>query len=484
MTTMPTRPLAKTLPFVLASVMLGLIVYLYFHLLHANTTTIAMTFIVAILVVAASWGLRVSLYTSIVAALCFNYFFLPPFLTFTIADPQNWFALITFLATGIIASNLSDRAQNQSRISDTRRREAERLYEFSQQLLLAHNVVSLVAEIPEKIVNIFALNNVALYLQSRDQTYRSDPEFFTKDRDLRAAALAQSLSMREDGMAFIPIRLGSRPIGAFAIDRPGISVETLDAIGGLIAIAIERARAVETLSRSEAGRESERLRNALLDSVTHQLRTPLTSITLAISSLRSDSDLSAEARSEMMLVIEEEADRLNQLISQSVEMAELDADEVKLELEPTDLGVFLPTALAEAKINPSQHEVEIRIAPGLPKLWLDHGRIAKVLLHLLENAANYSPAGAPITLSAEAAGKCVTISVSDHGPGVDEAERTMIFDKFYRGERERFHVQGTGMGLAIAKAIVEAHHGTISVSSKLGQGSTFSITLPINGPVS
>ena len=289
----------------------------------------------------------------------------------------------------------------------------------------------------------------------------------------------QDHSTRDGNITFVPIRLGMRPIGAFAIAGTGVSRETLDAVGGLIAIAVERARAVETLSRSEASRESERLRNALLDSVTHQLRTPLTSITAAISSLRSDSDLPADARSELMMVIEEEAIRLNLLISQAVEMAELDTDDVKLDVTETQIETLLPEAVKDAKINAALHPIEMHLAPSLPAVWLDRPRILKVLLHLIENAANYSPAGTPIILSAEAAGRSVVISVADRGPGIDDLERLMIFDKFYRGESQRFQVHGTGMGLAIAKAIVEAHHGTIAVTSQLGQGSVFSFNLPI-----
>jgi two-component system sensor histidine kinase KdpD len=482
MTTMQKRLLIQIIPYMAASAMLAVIVYVYYRLLHVNATTVAMTFTVGILLISAYWGLRVSVYMSVAAALCFNYFFLPPFLTFTVSDRQNWVALASFLATGIIASNLSDRAQTENRISNRRRREAERLYEFSQQLLVAPNVVELVAAIPGKLMNVFALRNVALFLQSRNQTYRSDSAFFANDRELRVAAQVQDHSTREGNITFVPIRLGMRPIGAFAIAGTGVSRETLDAVGGLIAIAVERARAVETLSRSEASRESERLRNAILDSVTHQLRTPLTSITMAISSLRNDPGLPTELREEMMTVIEEEAHRLNLLISQAVEMAELDTDDVRLELAEADIAALLPQALAEAKINQALHPVEIHVAPSLPKVQLDRARIVKVLLHLIENAANYSPPGTPIILSAEASGRCIMVSVADRGPGIDDLERMMIFDKFYRGESQRFRVQGTGMGLAIAKAIVEAHHGAISVTSQLGQGSVFSFTLPVSPP--
>src|ERR1700680_4241775 len=185
MSSMQKRLLAQILPYIVASIMVGLIVFLYFRFLHVNTTTVALSLLVAILFISTWWGLRVSIYMSVAAALCFNFFFLPPFLTFTISDAQNWVALLAFLTTGILASNLSDRAQTETRISNRRRRGAERLYEFSQQLLLAPNVVELVGVIPARMVNVFALRSGALYLQARNQTYRSDPEFFADDRELR-----------------------------------------------------------------------------------------------------------------------------------------------------------------------------------------------------------------------------------------------------------------------------------------------------------
>jgi two-component system sensor histidine kinase KdpD len=500
MHSMQKRLLAQILPYVAASVMVALIVLLYFRYLHVNATTVSLTLLIAILFASAWWGLQVSIYMSVAAALCFNFFFLPPFLTFTISDSQNWVALLAFLTTGILASNLSDRAQAETRISNRRRREAERLYEFSQQLLLAPNVVELVGMIPARMVNVFALRNAALFLQARHQTYRSDPDFFADDRDLREVGQlgegGRWLGMnpnqrqstfsngdeatREGNITIVPIRLGMRPIGSIAIAGTGVSPETLDAIGGLIAIAVERARAVETLTRSEAGRESERLRNALLDSVTHQLRTPLTSITAAISSLREDQDLSPESREELEAVIEEEALRLDKLIAEAVEMAELD-DDVKLEMEEARLEDVVREAIAEAHIKPAEHAVEVHMQPGMPAIRMDQARIVKVMLHLLENAANYSPAGTPIIVSAEMLGARVSVSVADRGPGIDDLERMMVFDKFYRGQSQRYRVQGTGMGLAIAKAIVEAHHGGISVTSQLGQGSVFTFTLPIQG---
>ncbi|HEY6373883.1 MAG TPA: ATP-binding protein, partial [Edaphobacter sp.] len=245
------------------------------------------------------------------------------------------------------------------------------------------------------------------------------------------------------------------------------------------AIAIERAGAVETLTRVEASRESERLRNALLDSVAHELRTPLTSITAAITSLRSDPLLNREQSDEMMQVIEEEAGRLDRLVGQAMEMAELDAHDIQLDLRPHSMREAVDLALEAVQVPLRNHPVDVRLADSLPRVEMDLERIAKVLQHLLENAAKYSAEGSPIFISAEVSRGRLVTSVADRGAGVDDFERMMIFDKFYRGQGQRYRVQGTGMGLAIAKAIVEAHGGSIEVTSQAGQGSVFSFALPL-----
>ena len=455
------------------------IVFVYSRLIHVNATTAALSLLVGILFISASWGIRQAVYMSVLSALAFNYYFLPPLLTFTIGDEQNWVALFAFLTTGIVASQLAERARRETLASNRRRREAERLYEFSQRLLVTGNVIDLLTAVPSTIAVTFTLRGAALCLAANDRIYRSSPDFM----EVSADALRESLHNREHtklprDVTLVPIRLGMRITGALGIAGSALSPEMLDAIGGLIAIAIERAGAVETLSKSEAARESERLRNALLDSVTHELRTPLTAILAAITSLRSDANFNPEQREELMTVIEEEAERLNRLVGQAVEMAELDAHEVKLDLAPHSMREAINEAVARSPLD-AKHPVEIRVPETLPDVVMDITRIAKVLQHLLENAIKYSPEGSPIFVSAEIdRGKLIT-SVADRGPGIDDLERMMIFDKFYRGQSQRYRVHGTGMGLAIAKAIVEAHGGMIDVTSQLGQGSVFSFALPI-----
>jgi two-component system sensor histidine kinase KdpD len=450
----------------------------YFRWVHANEMTVALTMIIAILIVAANWGLRHSIYLSILSSAAFNFFFLPPVLTFTIRDGRNWVALLAFLVTGIIASQLAERARREAKSSRRRQREAERLYEFSQQMLVQGDVIDLLNVLPHMIAATFNLVGAAVYLRERDRVYRSSPDYMdVTAAELRDAAFSRDHRTDEArGVTLVPILLGTRPIGAVGITGSGTSPEALDAVCGLAAIAIERAGAVETLARVEASRESERLRNALLDSVAHELRTPLTSITAAITSLRND-PLDGEQRGEMMEVIEEEAGRLNRLVGQAMEMADLDAHDIKLDLRLHPIREAVDLALEAVQVK--DHPVEIRLPETLPMVEMDLERIAKVLQHLIENAAKYSAEGSPIFISAEVARGELVTSVADRGVGVDDFERMMIFDKFYRGQGQRYRVQGTGMGLAIAKAIVEAHEGSIKVTSQPGQGSVFSFHLPL-----
>lgn len=471
----------KVLRFVAAVAIVAAIVTLYTRLVKVNPTTVALSFLLAVLIISASWGLTIAVFMSFVAALAFNFFFLPPVGTFTIADTQNWVALFAFLVTAVVASNLSERVRREVRAADERRQEVERLYSFSQDLLVSENVVELLNAIPRHIVNTFDVALAAMYVIERDRVYRSSSDGTGPEKDeLKVAAARSELIIdREKGMSFVPIRMGTRTSGILALGGSGMSQPTLEAVGALIAVAIERAAAVETLTRTEAARESERLRSALLDSVTHEFRTPLTSIKASVSSLLSETQLSQEQRHELLTVIDEESDRLNRLVGEAVEMAQLDAKEVKLDLRPHAIEDAVDAALEESKQILARNPVEVHLSDHLPRAMMDIAWITKVLRHLLENAVKYSQPDSPIFVSAEEKNDRLIINVADRGSGIDDLERSLIFDKFYRGQSQRYRVQGTGMGLAIVKAIVEAHGGRINVTSQLEQGSVFSFGLPL-----
>ena len=457
------------------------ITFLYRRMIHVNSTTVALTFLLAVLVVSTTMGIAVSVFMSVAAMLAFNYFFLPPVGTFTIADPQNWVALFAFLFVAVVASELSSRTRQTAQEASARRRELERLYNFSQQLLESGNVIELLNRIPVQIVDIFEVGAAALFLAEKQKVYRSGPVVPLLDVERLKMALARDeVSIdEENGACFVPVRLGLRALGSLGISGTPLSRHTLEAIGNLIAIAIERARATEQLGQSEATREGERLRSALLDSVTHDLRTPLTSIKASITTLLSPAELQPEQRQELLTVINEETDRLNHLVGEASEMAALEAG-VKLQLEPHRVDEIIEAAMKDCRTLLGSRPVRVEIPTTLPAVRADLGRAKEVLLQLLQNANQYSPAKEPVTISAETTGNFVTVSVADRGAGVEDPEQSLIFEKFYRGKDQRYLIQGTGMGLPIAKAIVEAHGGSLSVTSQLGNGSVFSFTLPID----
>lgn len=459
-----------------------LAIVLLFRLIHVgNPTTVALTFLLTVLIVSTLWGLRASVVTAIMATLAFNYFFLPPVGTFTIADPQNWVALFAFLVTAVIASQLSARAQREATNANDRRRDVERLYGFSQQLLASDNVVELLNALPRYIVEAFGVKAAAIALPERPDIYRSTPEIGSLDsHDLQlVCSRGEPRIDPQRELAFMPLRMGVRTVGSLGLSGSRLSRESLDALSGLIAIAIERARAMESLSRTEAARESEQLRSVLLDSVTHEFRTPLTSIKASVTSLLSEGQLDEVQKRELLTVINEESDRLNRLVGEAAEMARLDANQVELHLGPHSIQEALDAAVDDCKKMIGKHPLEIRLPDKLPPVRMDVTRIKEVLMHLLENAAKYSPNDSPIQLTGEVRNRTLMTSVSDRGPGIDDFEQGLIFDKFYRGRNQRMAIQGTGMGLAIAKAIVEAHGGTIGVTSQLGHGSVFYFTLPL-----
>jgi len=477
----------KAVQFGASALIICIIVAFYTRVVRVNPTTAALTLLLAVLIVSANWGLTTAVWMSVVAALAFNFFFLPPVGTFTIADTQNWVALFAFLCTAVIASNLSERARREARAAENRRIEVERLYAFSQQLLVTENVVELLNSIPGHVIETFGGLAAAIYVAARDRIYRSsaDQTRITDDELKMAAARGELVIDAQNQLSMVPLRLGMRSIGLLGFVGKPLSHETLEAIGSLVGIAIERAAAVAELSRTEAARESERLRSALLDSVTHEFRTPLTSIKASVSSLLGGNQLAREEQQELLTVIDEESDRLNRLVGEAVEMAQLDANEVKLNLRPHRMEDVMRTAVEDSAPLLQQNPVEIRLPEKLPLAVMDEAWIAKVLRHLLENAAKYSSPGSPIFVSCEVKKDRLITNVADRGSGIDDLERSMIFDKFYRGQSQRYRVQGTGMGLAIVKAIVEAHGGRIGVTSQLGQGSVFSFGLPLakEGPI-
>jgi two-component system sensor histidine kinase KdpD len=433
-----------------------------------------------VLFLAAEWGLRYAVATSIAATAAYNYYFLPPVETFTINDPQNWLAIFAFLTVSVVGSRLSERAREEADDARRRQRELEVLYGLSRQLLQTENVASLLNAISPAIMLVTRADAVVLYLLDGDRRYMAGDSSLIQMDDIGLRQLSQTLPAPDTvgQQARVPLRVGVRPRGLLLINGVSLSMETLEAMGGLISVSIDRAQALEDVTRGEAAKESERLRSLMIDSITHELRTPLTAIKAAASMLLLPKTLDPAEQSELLTVIDEESDRLNQLVSEAVEMAQLDTQEVHMRFGAMAVEELVRRAMESCSSLLDGREVKVSL-PALPPVKADAEFITKVLANLIENAAKYSPAGSPIFISADRKGEMISVSVADRGIGIDLAEQSLIFERFYRANVPSQQTWGTGMGLAISRAIIEAHHGTLSVTSQLGEGSVFSFTLPV-----
>lgn len=421
----------------------------------ANATTVGFAYLLVVLAVASWFGFPEALAASCAAAAQYNFYFLPPVGTFTIADTRNWVALGSFLITAMVASELSASARRQAREAELRRRDINRLYELTRATLLA-DPDSITQEIERALVSIFGFRDARLEL--------------TRDGNNNAAAPSSTVW---------PLRVGKGEIGRLRIWGSTVNQEGSGAIAGIVAIALERARVLRESSHLQALRESESLKTALLDAVTHDLRTPLTSIKAAVTALldREGSTALEASRGDLLAAINEESDHLNHILQTLLDMARVEAGVLRLEPRPQSLAPIVEAAIAQARVDPAR--VRVRLPPSLPMAQADGPLLSQALAQLLANAGTYSAPHSPIELGAESEVGYVTVTVSDHGTGIPAASMPYIFDKFYRDPQARERrPDGMGMGLAIARGIVAAHHGTIEAASMPGSGARFRLRIP------
>jgi len=273
----------------------------------------------------------------------------------------------------------------------------------------------------------------------------------------------------------LPVSLGGPPIGSLAIYGGSISDTALHAIANLAAIAVERARAQEVASRAEAARQHEELKSTLLDALAHEFTTPLTSIKAAASAIV---DEDGAAQKELVSIIEEEVDRLDSLVSETIQMARIEAGNLRLHQQPQTVGGLIASALGKLKVFLEDREVRMELPEHLPRVLADAELLGLTIRQLVANALKYSDPEFPISIRARAEEAWVTISVKDSGPGIPEKELPRIFEKYYRLVGGGGRVPGTGMGLTIAREIVDAHGGKIWAESRPGQGTEFFFTVP------
>jgi two-component system sensor histidine kinase KdpD len=449
------------------------------RVIPVNATSAGFAYLLGILAIAATWGLIESIVASVGAMLCFNFFFLPPVGKFTIADPQNWVALFAFLATALVASHLSDREKKQADDAKGRQRETEQLYALSRAILLTDPSQPVGSQAARHISEIFDCQGVALYDAKTSEVFQGGPEDLNDIEGKLRQVAVQGNNLVDPPLFAAAILLGGQPIGSLALKGSSLSDGALQALLNLVAIALERVRMEEVANRADAARQSEEFKSTLLDAIAHEFKTPLTSIKAASTSMLSDApDLSPQLR-ELAAIIDEETDRMNQLVTEAVRMSQIDAGKIRLQRESLDVAQLLAKVVGHFESLAEGRSLRVNPSANLPRIAADAELLALALRQLIDNALKYSPPASPIGVTADREGDRVVIRVHDRGPGIPERERERIFDKFYRRGAAKQRVPGTGLGLYIAREILRTHGGDLWIESEPGEGSEFCAALPV-----
>jgi two-component system, OmpR family, sensor histidine kinase KdpD len=447
---------------------------------HVDVTTVMLVLLLAVLILASRWGLWESVAAAGAGALLLDYFFLPP-PGWGIEAPQHWVALATFLGIALVAGKLAERATAQAMQEMERRIETERLYTFTQQFVGSGNFEVIVAGALDSMVRVFELRSAAFYNPDTGKVIRSGlVEDVIPEDKLRDTALHLEFQTHQD-VLFLPISIEGKPIGSLAVCGDDVSQHMLRAVAERMEIGLARARALEQLNETEAVRKSQELASAVLDSLIHEIKTPLSVVKTAATALLYR-DLRVAARVELSAIISEEIDQVDTTINEVFWRAQMESGTLQPEIGPHDILQLVKTSLGELRTRLSARPLTIEIPDFLPPADFDFHMIKVVFKELVNNALKYSPGRSPLTISAQLEGAEIVTGVEDSGIGFSKEEEGHVFERNYRGTAA---VSGTGLGLAIAKTIVEAHGGRLGAISKPGKGSMFYFSLPASseGPV-
>lgn len=455
-----------------------MVTFLGFKVVPVNATTVGFAYLLLILIIASAWGFLEAAIASILATLVFNFFFLPPIGTFTIADPQNWVALTSFLATSLIASRLSAKAKARASEAIERQRDLERLYAFSRAMLLIEKSAPFAKRLIDNLAQIFELQAVVLYERYTGDFYHSGsagPEGLEGALQAVAAGNAHSPNHHDDYL-IVAVGRGPKSVASMALRGVTITEPVLRGVANLVAVGLERARAEELAQRAEAARQSEQLRTTLIDAMAHEFKTPLTLIKAATTSLLANPDIPTEARREQITIADEEAEHLRELIDHAIEMARLDTRRIEIHPEIANLNDTLRDVIASMRSDMEEHPVKVNAEPSLPSMAFDKRLMKLAIRQLLDNAFKYTQPETQVEVGAQVKDGVQILEVTDYGSGIPMAEQSRIFERFYRSPSIK-NIPGSGLGLSITEGIVRAHNGELTVSSRPGK-TTFRISLP------
>ncbi len=460
---------------------------------------LSMIFLAAVLLSATIWGLGPSIFASILSILVYDFFFVEPTFTLTVASPQDVFALVMLLIVAILTSNLAGRVRDQARAARRREARTNVLYEFSREMAASAGLDNVLRAIAKDLHESQGMD-VAVFLPRGTTLDLSaiQPTDAIVDAQARAAATwtwqhSEATGSGTDTLPgvnwlFLPMQAAQTTVGVLGLRvEKGKTIapdqrRLLVAMANQGAVAIERAELAAVMEETRVLAETERLRTAMLSSISHDLRTPLATISGATETLLDmDAEYTPEEQRDLLETIQEEAARLNRFVGNLLDMTRLESGALELNCDWVEIGDVIGAALGREASFLANYRLDVDVEPRLPMLHLDFVLMEQVLVNLLDNAAKFSPPGTTIHLSAQKAGKMVQVDVMDEGPGIPLEDLKRIFDKFHRVRGGDRRSAGTGLGLSICQGIVEAHGGAIEASNRAEGGALFRITLPVNG---
>ena len=450
--------------------------------------------------VLAAWflGRGPSILASVLSVAAFDFFFVPPYLNFAVSDTEYLITFAVMLVVAVVISTLTSRVRDQAEAARQRERRTATLYAMTRDLVSQQGLDELLRAATRHVAEVFG-SRVAVFLPGPDgQLLRRAGELAPETAEPREHAVAQwvqehgqmagrgSTTLPGARALYLPLIAARGTVGVLGVESPAAEtlatpeqLHLLETFAAQTALAIERVALVDEAQQARLRSETERLRNSLLSAVSHDLRTPLATITGSASALvEGEGTLDPATRRELAQAIEDEADRLNRLVQNLLEMTRLEAGGIRVRKDWEPLEEVVGSALARVEKRLGERRVDIRLAPDLPLVPLDPLLIEQVLINLLDNAIKYASGETPIEISASADEHAVRVTVADRGPGFAPGEEARVFDKFYRGQ-ETGTRSGAGLGLAIARGIVEVHGGEIAAEPRPGGGALFRFTLPL-----
>lgn len=467
---------------------------------YLSPTNLVMVFLLAVVVTAAFLGRGPSIMTSLLSVLVFDFFFVPPYLTFAVSDTEYILTFIGLFGVGLVISELTARVRDRADVAQRRETETATLYALSRDLSVAEGPDEIVQSVVENISRTFGRDGV-IFLPSKDEAgslkpYLPNPEFDLDQNDLAVAdwtyRAGQPAGRGTDTLAasdarFIPLKTSNGVIGVMGV-RPKHPADTLtpdqrrllETFASQAALAIERARLAEQAKDARLLQAAERLQTALLNSISHDLRTPLVTVKGALTSLvEGGPAMDAEIRQRLVETAVEEADRMNRLVGNLLNMTRLEAGAMQVIKRSGDMQDAIGTALENLGERTEDHSISVNVPVDLPLIPMDFVLIVQVLVNLIDNSLKYSLPGTAIDISAQVINGMAQVEVNDRGIGIPAGDLEHIFDKFYRVQRPE-NISGTGLGLSISKGIVEAHGGRIWARNRSDGGAAVTFSLPLD----